>query len=210
MRFGCLAVFIAALSTSAMAIEDSRVPGGVAVIPIEPDSRPTFDGKPVLTITDNGQDLAVVGLPLSLEPGTHQLQNMGKQIPFEVRPKKYLEQRIYLKNQRHVTPNPLDLDRIKGESKRQRGALDAFDGELDTIRLILPVEGPISGPFGKRRFFNDQPRRPHSGTDINLVHLSNYIFCVNEYNQAIQLQQFQQIDYVYTNMNYLFYNLLHQ
>ncbi|HBZ91611.1 MAG TPA: peptidase M23, partial [Gammaproteobacteria bacterium] len=68
MRFGCLAVFIAALSTSAMAIEDSRVPGGVAVIPIEPDSRPTFDGKPVLTITDNGQDLAVVGLPLSLEP----------------------------------------------------------------------------------------------------------------------------------------------
>ena len=32
--------------------------------------------------------------------------------------------------------------------------------------MILPVEGPISGPFGKRRFFNDQPRRPHSGTDI--------------------------------------------
>ena len=111
MRFGCLAVFIAALSTSAMAIEDSRVPGGVAVIPIEPDSRPTFDGKPVLTITDNGQDLAVVGLPLSLEPGTHQLQNMGKQIPFEVHPKKYLEQRIYLKNQRYVTPNPLMYDK---------------------------------------------------------------------------------------------------
>ena len=112
--------WFAVVSTSAMAIEDSRVPGGVAVIPIEPDSRPTFDGKPVLTITDNGQNLAVVGLPLSLEPGTHQLQNMGKQIPFEVRPKKYLEQRIYLKNQRHVTPNPLDLDRIKGESKRRQ------------------------------------------------------------------------------------------
>ena len=146
MRFGCIAVFIAALSTSATAIEDSRVPGGVAVITIEPDSRPTFEGKPVLTIKNNGQDLAVVGLPLSLEPGTHQLQNMGEQITFEVRPKKYLEQRIYLKNKRYVTPNTLDLDRIKGESKRQRGALDAFDGELDTIRLILPVEGPIGWP----------------------------------------------------------------
>ena len=166
MRFRCIAVFIAAFSTSALAIEDSRVPGGVAVIPIEPESRPTFHGKPVLTLKDNGQDLAVIGLPLSLEPGTHQLQNMGKQITFEVRPKKYLEQRIYLKNKRHVTPNTLDLDRIKGESKRQRVALDAFDGELDSIRLLLPVEGPISGPFGKRRFFNDQPRRPHSGTDI--------------------------------------------
>jgi murein DD-endopeptidase MepM/ murein hydrolase activator NlpD len=157
---------MAALSTSATAIENSRVPGGVAVIPIEPGSSPTFDGKPVLTIKENGQDVAIVGLPLSLEPGTYQLQNRGGEIPFEVHPKRYLEQRIYLKNRRYVTPNTLDLDRIKGESKRQRGALDAFDGELDAIHLILPVEGPISSPFGKRRFFNDQPRRPHSGTDI--------------------------------------------
>ena len=166
MRLALIALATLFLSTSATAIEDSRVPGGVAIIPIEADARPTFNGKPVLTINHGGQHVAVVGLALSLEPGDYSLQNKGKQIPFQVKPKKYLEQRIYLENKRHVTPNTLDLDRIKSESQKQRGALDASDGTLDSIRMILPVEGPISGPFGKRRFFNDQPRRPHSGTDI--------------------------------------------
>ncbi len=162
-----LTVFIALyLSTPATAIEDSRVPGGVAMIPIETGAKPTFDGKSVLTIQNDGQHIAVVGLALSLEPGTYTLDNVGSQLTFEVFPKKYLEQRIYLKNERHVTPNALDLDRIKKESQKQRDALNAFDGSLNAIHMILPVEGPISGPFGKRRFFNDQPRRPHSGTDI--------------------------------------------
>ena len=166
MRLALIVLATLCLSTSATAIEDSRVPGGIAIIPIEADARPTFNGKPVLTINHGEQHVAVVGLALSLEPGDYSLQNKGKQIPFQVKPKKYLEQRIYLENKRHVTPNTLDLDRIKSESQKQRGALDAFDGTLDSIRMILPVEGPISGPFGKRRFFNDQPRRPHSGTDI--------------------------------------------
>ena len=119
-----------------------------------------------MTIQENGKSLAVVGLALSIEPGDYTLESDGQRIPFTVSPKKYLEQRIYLENKRHVTPNTLDLDRIKKESQKQRGALDAFSGKLDSVRMILPVEGPISGPFGKRRFFNDQPRRPHSGTDI--------------------------------------------
>ena len=29
-----------------------------------------------------------------------------------------------------------------------------------------PLKGIISSPFGLRRFFNDQPRRPHGGIDI--------------------------------------------
>ncbi|MBU26083.1 MAG: peptidase M23 [Gammaproteobacteria bacterium] len=166
MRFWYLTLLASLISISAKAVEDLRVPGGVAVIPVESGAQPTFNGKPVLTIQENGQSLAVIGLGLSIVPGDYTLQSNSKKIPFKILPKKYLEQRIYLENKRHVTPNSLDLDRIKKESKKQRGALDAFNGKLDSIHMILPVEGPISGPFGKRRFFNDQPRRPHSGTDI--------------------------------------------
>ena len=68
MRLPLFALVSLCLTTTATAIEDLRVPGGVAVIPIESEARPTFNGKPVLTFRDNGQHVAVVGLSLSLEP----------------------------------------------------------------------------------------------------------------------------------------------
>lgn len=154
------------IASPALAIEESRVPGGVVLIPLGQDLSPTYNNKPVLTIESNKQRLAVVGIALSTKPGIYYLENGANQIAFEIKPKKYLEQRIYLKNKRQVTPNPLDLDRIRKESKEQRIALGAHNGQLKKVHMILPLEGPISGPFGKRRFFNNQPRRPHSGTDI--------------------------------------------
>lgn len=159
-------VLIALCVPMAHAITDARVPGGIALIPVVKNSQPHFQNRPVLTISRDNQELAVVGLALSLKPGTHQLETQAGPIPFEVTGKRYLEQRIYLENKRQVNPNPLDLERIKAEANRQREALDPFNGQLEQIDFILPVEGPISSPFGKRRFFNDQPRRPHSGTDI--------------------------------------------
>ena len=32
--------------------------------------------------------------------------------------------------------------------------------------FLLPVKGRLSSPFGLRRYFNGQARRPHSGLDI--------------------------------------------
>ena len=99
------------LTTTATAIEDLRVPGGVAVIPIESETRPTFNGKPVLTFRDNGQHVAVVGLALSLEPGEYMLQHMGKQIPFQVHPKKIPRTKNLSRKQKtryaqHTRPRP--------------------------------------------------------------------------------------------------------
>ena len=36
----------------------------------------------------------------------------------------------------------------------------------DSLRMALPVSGRESSPFGLRRYFNEQPRKPHSGLDI--------------------------------------------
>ena len=146
---------------------DARYPGGIARILLSQEvTSAQFEGNSVLiTETPEGPS-ALVGLPLDLTPGTHQLATNLGAITFTVEPKQYLEQRIYLDNDRQVNPQPLDLERIRGEAHNQREAVAAFRAANPDLNLILPVEGPISGPFGKRRFFNDQPRRPHAGTDI--------------------------------------------
>ncbi len=79
----------------------------------------------------------------------------------------YAEQRLTVKNQSYVTPDQAQLDRIGRERKIIDGALNNFrDVPVSGIELAAPVEGPRSSSFGKRRFFNDQPRAPHKGMDI--------------------------------------------
>lgn len=40
------------------------------------------------------------------------------------------------------------------------------DSDEVPLGLMLPVAGRISGPFGLRRYFNGEPRQPHTGIDI--------------------------------------------
>lgn len=151
------------------------VPGGVAVIPLPELAQPprvTFNGNRILTVRHDNRWHALVGLPLALDPGEHRIQvadGSGDKLPiaFTVQPKEYEAQYITLKNKRQVNPNPDDLKRIRQESKRISAALEAFH-PADSVQLdfVWPVDGELSSPFGLRRFFNEQPRKPHSGLDI--------------------------------------------
>lgn len=147
------------------------VPGGVAVIPLpeqEPAPTVTFAGKPVLRIKEDGQRwIAIVGLPLSTAPGTAEVLVNGQPQRFTVNPKHYREQRITLKNQEQVTPNPRNLARIERELAEQTAAYQQFSPRQPSNLLFdRPVNGPLSSPFGLRRFFNNQERNPHSGLDF--------------------------------------------
>lgn len=149
---------------------DKRVPGGVAVVPIPGDAAPRvrYQGKPVLVVKDGNGWVAIIGIPLGTAAGRQPLEVAGAAPQaFTVGNRHYAEQRITLKNQRQVTPNPEDLKRFERELAEQQAAYRLFSpNQPSNLLLDKPVDGPLSSPFGLRRFFNGQERNPHSGLDF--------------------------------------------
>ncbi len=151
------------------------VPGGVAVVDLGTSSSAptaTYQGKPVLVVHEEAKRwIAIVGLPLTVKPGSQQLSaadtNGSRNLSFKVANKHYAEQRITLKNQRQVNPNPADLRRIERELAEQTRAYQSFSpGTPSNLLLDKPVDGPLSSRFGLRRFFNGEERNPHAGLDF--------------------------------------------
>lgn len=75
---------------------DKPVPGGVAVIDLGTGAQAptaTYQGKPVLVVKEQGARwLAIVGIPLTVKPGTQQVTSGGRTLNFTVGSKKYPEQ----------------------------------------------------------------------------------------------------------------------
>jgi murein DD-endopeptidase MepM/ murein hydrolase activator NlpD len=153
----------------------SAVPGGVLVLelPRSTDGSPpqvSFAGQRVMLLPGGAGWRAIVGIPLDQQPGEVEVE-VGQDGRREVRRvriegKQYAAQ--YLKvPPRQVDLAPADLARVEAEQARIRAALATFsETPPATLALRAPVGGPRSSSFGLRRFFNQQPRNPHSGMDI--------------------------------------------
>ena len=169
-------VLLSATTAAAQTLPRAEpVPGGIALVPIAPSTQSEpiayFDKARAMVVRNADEWLAVVGLPLSLSPGAHELAvHQGadqRALRFIIEPKEYGEQRIRIKNKRMVNPNPKDMRRIGSEATEIRDAFTRWTPiATPPLSFVLPVEGRISGVFGTRRFFNDQERQPHSGVDI--------------------------------------------
>jgi murein DD-endopeptidase MepM/ murein hydrolase activator NlpD len=154
---------------------ESHVPGGVftTVLAGSADQRPaaSFDGTPVMVLREGDHWRAVVGIPLSKEPGQAQVlvksaDGAQKDVAFDVTPKKYSEQRLKVEP-RVVDLSAPDLARTERERPVIQEALATFtDAAPSTLRLEQPIPGRRSSSYGLRRVFNDQPRNPHTGMDI--------------------------------------------
>ena len=170
-------------SFSVAAIElpqESRVPGGIALVPLTglySEAAPSawYRGNRVMVLpsqdTPYAQQapwLAVIGIPLSAKPADTQLMKAdGQRFPFKIQDKEYKEQRLTVTNKRHVNPNKQDLARYKREKAEMVAAFKTWSTPaLASVTFTLPASGRFSSPFGLKRFFNDQPRNPHSGLDI--------------------------------------------
>ncbi len=160
------------LTGAAQALPRSQsTPGGVAVIPLErdrespqPDIR--YRDRPVFAYSHWDGWYAYVGIPLTAEPGMHELIVDGEPLAFSVANKEYATQHLTIKNKRKVNPSAEDQQRIAREYGRKLAAKRHYSKALLGVDFINPTAGPRSSSFGLRRFFNGQARNPHSGMDI--------------------------------------------
>lgn len=177
IKIAPLFLLLCALPLLAQALPRSEaVPGGVSVIPLAAADQPApqvfFEGSKVMVQEANKRWYAIIGHGINTKPGTYKLSiqhanGHDEKASVAIADKQYLEQHITLKNKRHVNPNTQDLKRIRGEQARSRKAFKEWrDQQKVQLQFSLPADGPMSSPFGKKRFFNEQPRKPHSGLDI--------------------------------------------
>ncbi len=127
-------------------------------------------GQVRLPVTSSG--LVLTPVHMDTEPGAHEVvlvDTDGKEtvLDIEVEARTYREERLQIADQRKVEPEPEDIARFMREAARQKAVYDSFsDLEALPFPMQQPVQGRRSSEFGVRRFFNDQPRSPHSGLDI--------------------------------------------
>jgi len=162
-----LLIGLALPATTAFANATS-VPGGVYAWSVPAGASDIrFQNNPVFVV---GQT-ALVGIPIRQALGPAQItfvyEGQDQTHTFEIVDKRYTEQRITLQNKEMVSPNPKQLERIRAESKRQRAIYATVSAPMDlSTGFSMPLEGITTSLYGHRRFFNDQPRSPHSGLDI--------------------------------------------
>ncbi len=175
-RYFVIPLFLMPLILQAATLpRDLKVPGGVALVPVEERNgrlpTVTFDGARVTVVEHDGDATAVVGIPLDARTGEQRLDiswPSGERArrSFTVKPKDYETQYITLKNESEVKLSPADLERIAKEQAISQQALSTWSDEIPDFSFVRPVEGPISSVYGLRRFYNNEPRSPHSGLDI--------------------------------------------
>jgi murein DD-endopeptidase MepM/ murein hydrolase activator NlpD len=170
----CVLSFAAHAAATLQLPRENRVPGGIAFIDLPAsEARPivSFQDRECAVIKRGDHWTALVGIPLATQPGAHKVvveSAKGKtNVTFQVKDKKYRTQYLTIKDQRKVEPNPDDLKRIYAETARSNAALSRFTAtDAARFHLSAPIEGVRSDSFGSRRYFNGQPRHPHTGMDI--------------------------------------------
>ena len=152
----------------------SVVPGGVALLDLGPGGQApqvqTAEGQPVLVMGDPFGWTAVLGIPLSTEPGAGTVTvrdgSGTRSLGYTVLAKQYAEQRLKVAP-KTVDLSPEDTARWERERDHLKTVMATFSSPKPaSLHLAVPVPGRRSSSFGLRRVFNGQSRNPHSGMDI--------------------------------------------
>lgn len=175
LKWLLIGLYLSATSVFAALPPSAPVPGGLAVIRLDAESAPPasvqFADRRVMVLVDAGNWYAVVGIPLDVTPGRYtivakQADGELREYPLEVADKIYPSQHLTVRNKNHVEPSADELRRIAVERDALLAAFATWTATTPELNLDLPTRGYVSSEFGLRRFFNEQPRKPHGGIDL--------------------------------------------
>lgn len=168
-------------SFAELLIKNNPIPGGVAVINLpETTSTPTilFGNTAILVqnVKSKASNLvhyqALVGIPLLTKVGTKTLRmidnGVTQTLKFLLKNHQYPKQYITFKGKKkqyNKSPKS-NTERIVSERKiLQTARTKRSSTLLAQGGFIRPVSGITTGVFGSRRYYNNKPRRPHTGVD---------------------------------------------
>jgi len=150
-------VFPQSASQGAMVI--GKVPAGSTVRYGERHVRVSDYGSVVFGIGRNESG------PVSLQ--VQRVNGQTETVTITVTPRDWPTEHIRGVPPRTVNPPPEVAARIRREQAEVVAARRRDDARTDfTQTFIWPVQGRISGRFGRARVYNGQPGTPHSGLDI--------------------------------------------
>lgn len=146
------------------------VPGGIAIVNLGyglKKPKATFNDQPLMVLRPDKQKpwQAIVGIPLSYTQSEGEVQVGRKTYSFTVKAHTYEEQHLQV-SKSHVSLSDENLARFKKESALMEKAFTHYTDSKGFSSLAWPLSGPLSSPFGLKRYFNGEARKPHSGIDI--------------------------------------------
>ncbi len=149
-------------------LEGDFVQGGLVRGQVAPGSLVFLDGRKLrvspqgVIVFGFGRDAATRSV-LRIESPDGEVVNEI----LHIHPREYAVQRIDGLDNRKVTPESYDMERIRSENESVSRARQRDDARVDFMGGFLwPVHGIITGVYGSQRILNGEPRSPHFGVDI--------------------------------------------
>ena len=223
-KISLLLLLLPSFAFASITVKHTPTPGGIAVFDFESshnNPRAFYRSIPLYTQHIEGTHWqTLLGIPLMEKAGkkfitirdfSTRTLSVEIKVPQVKRPAK---QNIKLKgkDKKYVNPNAVHMDRIIKERSILGKARLFYSNKILSDRLFSrPVSGVITSPFGIKRFYNGQPRRPHTGLDYagdtgtpikapaagKVILVGNYFFNGN----TIFLDHGQGLISVYIHMN---------
>ncbi|MFQ5579858.1 MAG: M23 family metallopeptidase [Nitrospiria bacterium] len=123
----------------------------------------------------SGEYAALIGIDLAQPIGRHPLiitwkegtSDHHRKVTVEIEAEAFGVQHLKLPK-KMVDLDAETLKRVRGEKKKVRKAFrQSLGKKLWEGEFVVPTKGRRQGTFGRRRFLNGKPRKPHTGEDIS-------------------------------------------